>query len=142
MADSTTPFPDAAISALRAAGVSVAYLFGSRARGQARPDSDADLAVLLRNPKAELPLLAEAELATRLADVLQVDAVDVTLVERAPLEVRARVVREGRVVLEDDAVRRVRFEVDTQSRWFDVAPSHAEQTAAFLRRIAAHGLHG
>lgn len=142
MADAPTHFPDEAISVLRAAGVSVAYLFGSRSRGQSRPDSDADLAVLLRDPEAELPFLAEAGLAARLAGVLDVDAVDITVVDKAPLEVRARVVREGQVVLDDDAVRRVRFEVDSQSRWFDVAPAHAEQTATFLRRIATQGLHG
>ncbi len=130
-----------AVVALEAAGVAVAYVFGSRARGTARPDSDLDLAVLLTGPA--MPDLLEQELlAVRLADVLDVPSVDLLLLDQAPLELRARVVREGRLLHSADEPRRVRFEVDTQSRWFDVAPAHADQTRSYLRHLASAGLHG
>ena len=45
---------------MRGAGVKVAYLFGSRAAGSERPDSDADVAVLL---DGELGLLDRERLA-------------------------------------------------------------------------------
>ena len=134
--------PDGAVAALREAGVVVAYLFGSRAAGRHRPDSDADVAVVLTDPSVDLPLVVEAQLAERLAQALGVARVDLTVAARAPLELRSRVVREGRVLFSDDEAARVRFEVDTQSRWFDVEPAYAEQTAAFLRRVAAEGLGG
>lgn len=137
-----TMLPADTAAALCAAGVSVAYLFGSRARGEARQDSDADVAVLLRDPAATVSVLDEAALAATFADALGVETVDLTLVDQAPLELRARVVREGRLLLGRDEPRRVRFEVDTQSRWFDVSPAHAAQTAAFLRRVAAEGVRG
>lgn len=127
---------------LAEAGVAAAYLFGSRATGRPRPDSDTDVAVLLR-PGQPTPTLLEREaLAVALAAVLGAGEVDLVVLDGAPLELRARVVRTGRLLAAPDPVARVRFEVDTQSRWFDVEPAHREQTAAFLRRVAQHGLAG
>lgn len=129
-------------AALRDAGVATAYLHGSRVCGTARPDSDADVAVLLRVGVEPLALLRREDLAARLAPEFDGADVDLTVLDEAPLELRARVVREGTVVFRDDEPRRVAFEVDTQSRWFDVEPMHALQTRRYLARVAAEGLDG
>ena len=104
---------DAAQTALRDAGVAAAYLYGSRARGTARPDSDADVAVLLRPGAARLSLLQREDLAARLAPEFDRADVDLTVLNEAPLELRAGVVREGVVLFRHDEPRRVAFEVDT-----------------------------
>jgi predicted nucleotidyltransferase len=54
---------------LRAKGISALWVFGSVARGDARPDSDIDLAVDL-TPGAEPSLLALGALREDLADAL------------------------------------------------------------------------
>ena len=56
-------------SRLRARGIAALYVFGSVARGDARPDSDVDLAIDVR-PRAELSLLDLAHLAAELEEAL------------------------------------------------------------------------
>ncbi|MGH4001586.1 MAG: nucleotidyltransferase domain-containing protein, partial [Pseudonocardiaceae bacterium] len=67
-------------------------MFGSRATRQHRPTSDADIAIM---PGRPLDLLTEACLADRLAQALQVPAVDLVDLRRAPLRLRGRVLAEG-----------------------------------------------
>jgi predicted nucleotidyltransferase len=87
--------------------VLVVWLFGSAARGQQRPGSDTDLAVLAD------PRLSSAqrwELRLGLLDRLGAEGVpapDVVMVEEAPLRLQARVSEEGRVLLSRDEPARV-----------------------------------
>jgi len=104
------------VGILREAGVVVAYLFGSRARGDEREGSDADVAVL---PGGHLGLLDRERLAMRLAAALEVPEVDVLVLEEAPLELRGRVVQEGKLIFSDDEPRRIEFEVRTRNEYFD-----------------------
>jgi uncharacterized protein len=84
-------------------GVAVAYLFGSRAEGSARPDSDHDVAVLFTDPEpafdatVRLGAALEAELGT---------PVDVVDLDRAELELRGRVAEQGRLLYSADEPRR------------------------------------
>ena len=83
-----------------AADVVAAWLFGSFARGDARADSDVDVAVLFRRTPAatlDAPPL-------RLADL------------------RARVLRDGVLLVDRDPSLRIRFEVRTRNEWFDLQP--------------------
>lgn len=121
------------------AGVRFAYLFGSRATGRHRPDSDADIAIM---PGAPLGLLAEAGLADRLAQALEVPAVDLVDLRRAPLVLRGRVLQEGRLLYSADEPGRVAFEVRTRSEYFDFLPTQRALRDQFLRRVAARGLDG
>lgn len=121
------------------AQVSLAYLFGSRATGVHRADSDADVAVRFREP---IGLLAESALADRLAGVLDVPAVDLVDLDRAPLRLRGRVLQEGVLLFSDDEPARVAFEVRTRGQWFDFRPMLDEHRDRFLARVAAGGLDG
>jgi predicted nucleotidyltransferase len=78
---------------LAAHGVAVAYLFGSRAAGTARPDSDHDVAVLFASGEPRLD--ATVRLGADLAAVLGT-AVDVVDLDRAGLELRGTVAESGR----------------------------------------------
>lgn len=118
---------------LAEAGVSVAWLFGSRARGQARPDSDADVAVLTDRP---LGLLDRGLLADRLAETLGVTDVDLVVLDEASLELRGHVVQEGTLLYSHDEPRRVAFETRTRSEWFDYRPTLEWHTRRWLRQLA------
>lgn len=121
---------------LREHGVVVAYLFGSRADGTAHDGSDHDVAVLFDR---EATLGEVGALQAALVGVLGTP-VDVIELDRASLELRARVVQRGRLLLSVDEPRRVAFETATRSRWFDYRPVMGELTRAYLRRVAERGL--
>ncbi len=131
--------PSAVDRVLAAAGVRFAYLLGSRATRQHRPTSDADIAIM---PGQPLDLLAEASRADRLAQALQVPTVDLVDLQRAPLQLRGRVLTEGRLLYSADEPGRVAFEVRTRSEYFDFLPTYRAHRDRFLRRVAAEGLDG
>ena len=97
------------------------YLYGSRARGTARPDSDVDLALLLRRPPAptlggvsrNLEPLLERELRLR---------VEAIILNAAPPDLAHRVLRDGIVVLDRDRPARLRFEVQSRNEYFGLEP--------------------
>ena len=102
-------------------GALAVYLFGSVARGEARPDSDVDVGVLYAvAPPATLtaPQFAlEAELERILGRPVQVVALN-----RASADLVHRVLRDGRLGLDLDAAARIRFEVQRRNEYFDLAP--------------------
>ncbi|CAN5230222.1 hypothetical protein BH23ACT9_BH23ACT9_12440 [soil metagenome] len=124
--------------AFQDAGVSVAWLFGSRAQGTHRSGSDVDIAVHSMTGRPPLGLLALSRLA-RLLDPLLPGPADLVAFERASLEVRARIVMTGQVLCSDDESLRVRVTVNTQSRWEDVRPALAEMDRAYLKAVASRG---
>jgi uncharacterized protein len=121
---------------LDAHGVAVAYLFGSRAEGRERPDSDHDVAVLFAG---EPSFDATARLAAELAPVLGTP-VDVVDLEAATLELRGLVADRGRLLRSVDEPRRVRFEVDARMRWIEFRPTLEAASRGFLERVAREGL--
>lgn len=129
----------AAHAALEEAGARFAYLFGSRATGEKRRGSDADVAVM---PAGELSLLELGRLADKLAGALGVPDVDLVLLDRASLELRGRVVQAGHLIFSVDEPRRVAFEVRTRSEYFDYLPTLQAHTRRYLRQVAERGLAG
>jgi len=89
--------------------VAAAWLYGSRARGDARRDSDVDLAVLfathLRTDRGRVRQQIEREAARHLEEG-ELSVVDL---ERAPLLLRHRVLRDGVLLAEPDPGARSRF---------------------------------
>jgi uncharacterized protein len=48
--------------------------------------------------------------------------VQVVILNRAPVDLRARVLRDGEIVFEPDRAGRIRFEVQTRNEAFDLEP--------------------
>jgi predicted nucleotidyltransferase len=81
-------------------GISALLVFGSRARGTERPDSDLDIAVLPSvgdDPKARRDL--QIRLAVELADLSPEGRVDVVLLDEASDLIRQRVLETGRLLI-------------------------------------------
>jgi hypothetical protein len=105
------------------------YLFGSVARGTAGPGSDVDVAVLFaRNPPALLAgprFTLEGDLERALGR-----SVDLVVLNDAPVDLRTRVLRDGRLLIDRDRSARIAFEVRTRNEAFDLQPILAEYRAA------------
>ena len=102
-------------------GLAAAYLFGSFARGEARPDSDVDVGLLYSKPPPSTlegqPYLAGAELESLLGR-----RVDLVVLNAAPVDLVHRVLRDGILLLEPDRSARIAFEVRARNQYFDLLP--------------------
>jgi predicted nucleotidyltransferase len=104
-----------------AADVAAVYVFGSVARGTAGSDSDVDVGVLYTVPPPPTllgqPYGVEADLSARLGR-----AVEVVVLNGAPVDLVHRVLRDGVLVLDRDPSFRIAFEVRARNEYFDLLP--------------------
>lgn len=118
-----TPIADALhdFFAAHGDGLVAAYLFGSVARGTASPASDVDIAILVdKDPPRTfeaLPLGLEGDLERVLGRRTQV-----VVLNRAPVDLVHRVLRDGQLLCERDRSARIRFEVRARAEYFDLLP--------------------
>ena len=98
-----------------------AYLYGSLARGQEHRESDVDIAVLYATePPSTLDGLGVA-LSTALERHLG-RPVDLVVLNRAPVDLIHRVLRDGILLHDRHPAARIRFEVKTRNAYFDLLP--------------------
>ena len=103
------------------AEVLAVYLYGSRARGTASPESDVDLGVLLRSaPPPSLHSVAR-DLEGALERAVKIP-VEVVVLNAAPADLVHRVLRDGVLLLDRNRSARIRFEVQSRNEYFDLAP--------------------
>ena len=113
-----------------------AYLFGSHARGQARPRSDVDVAVYVDEGRARDGVWGyRAQLATELMGALRTNDVDVVVLNRAPILLYHRVLRDGVRLFSRDLRATTTRAGQALSRYFDFLPQLDKMDAA--RRYAA-----
>lgn len=116
---------------LRAApSVLVAYLFGSRAIGRHRPESDVDVAVLL-DPSSADPERLRADLQRAVAPL----RLDLVVLDAAPVALAYRVLRDGRLLVCRDDAARTSFWARTMDRYLDMAPVRRIQAEGTRRRL-------
>lgn len=113
-------------------GVVAVYLFGSTARGTARSGSDVDVAVLFERTPPHRLSGPRFDLAGDLERALG-RAVDLIVLNDAPVDLRARVLREGRLLLDRAPAARIAFEVRTRNEAFDLEPVLARYRAPRAR---------
>ena len=115
----------------REQGVAAVYLFGSVARGESRPGSDLDVAVLFepapeRGTFESLRLDLRAELESDLRQ-----EIDFVVLNHAPPDLSHRVLRDAELVIEPDPSARVRFEVRARNEYWDLKPYLDEYRRCF-----------
>ena len=109
-----------AVVALRRAGAAFALVFGSRARGDQRDDSDLDVgAWWAQDPPAAW-------------DVPVPDGVDLVVLNTAPLELAGRIALEWTVMFDDDPPARVRWVADTRKIWLFERPRFERAHREFI----------
>ena len=100
--------------------VAAVYLFGSTARDAARPGSDVDVAVLFDAPPPPTlsgpRLVIEGDLERALGA-----PVDLVVLNDAPVDLRARVLRDGALLIDRNRSARIAFEVRTRNEAFDLS---------------------
>lgn len=124
-----------ATPAFRGTPVRFAYLFGSQARGDARPRSDVDVAVHLGGVPANLDL--RLDLTRRLTRWSGVEA-EIVVLDEAPLRLVERVLREGRLIHSADEPARVAYESMMRRVCADFAV-HADRLDRALILATAEG---
>ncbi len=114
--------------------VRLAYVFGSTAQDQARPDSDLDVAVLFHGDPAPTDL---DRLAFELAQAAG-RPVDLIVLGRASPLLSHEVVSRGRLVVCRSDEERADFEARTMVRYLDTAHLRRIQHAYLRERAEAH----
>jgi uncharacterized protein len=118
-------------------GVVAASLFGSQAAGKAGPLSDVDLAVWLD------PGLSDAErfrlrleLIGHAASALGTNEVDLVVLNDAPPLLKHRALRSRVLLLDRDAILRLRLESRAVTEYLDTKPLRDRLARAMRRRLA------
>ena len=122
----TVHISSAAQQQLKSLGVEAFYLFGSRALGVETPRSDFDFGVLMKTTGHK----RGGEIYDALYDILsplcertlQNDVIDIVFLRDAPLELRAHIVRKGKVIFDESPLSRVNFEDKTIMEYCDYKP--------------------
>lgn len=115
--------------------VQAAYVFGSYGRGQAGPLSDVDIAVWLVNDIPEENYLDERlRLMGDLSEILNFDAVDVVILNQAPLALAYRVIRDGALLYCRNRDALTLFVAQTIMMYLDFEPILIRHQRAILDR--------
>lgn len=118
-------------------GVAYALLFGSGARGRARLDSDADIAIELTTG-APRDVHALGRLAARLEAVAG-RRIDLVLLDEAPAPLTYRIFRDGRLLVERDHRALVARKARALLDYLDFKPVEEQCAAGVLRAAAVRG---
>ncbi len=129
-------------------GVAVLAVFGSRARGTHRPDSDLDVAVLpvdgecVAESDTEMRRSLQSRLAVALAHLAPQGRVDVVFLDQAPDVLRQRIMEHGRLILCRDPQAWRQLRVRTMREYGDREWVRRRMRAAQRRRLLGGQHHG
>ena len=117
--------------------IEIVYLFGSQTEGKTKPDSDIDLAVLFKKDLSEkdrskllIEMIADLE---SIMTVIKVDLIDLA---KANLPLQHSAIFQRYEILNKNNKRRVLFEAEVFSRYFDYSYFINQNTSIGLPSIS------
>lgn len=138
--ESDFPLSEAERKQLERLNVAALVLFGSRAQGLGKAESDYDIGVLLREPADLTQPERRREIYDALYDLLSsrvhtLTNIDIVFLEAAPAELQAHVVRYGKVMFESDPDAFANFKERAMLAYADFAPIRDTFHRSILERI-------
>jgi len=128
--------PEGVVDVFRRYNVILAYLFGSRARGDAREDSDYDIAVLTSGDASIVDVI---RLAVEIAEALEAppDKIDVVVLNKADKIVKARILKEGKLIytINPNLVR------EWEKRSYMEILDNTDLDAVYMKRVLERAQH-
>ncbi|MBU0573806.1 MAG: nucleotidyltransferase domain-containing protein [Candidatus Margulisiibacteriota bacterium] len=119
------------------ADVITAYLYGSRAEGAARENSDIDIAILLDEKQTpQTPYGRDVNLARQLEKIFFPLKVDIRILNHASPFFRFQVIKKGKVIHSKDENQRADFEGTTRNKYFDLKPLYKLLFADMDQRLS------
>jgi predicted nucleotidyltransferase len=116
--------------------IEIAYLFGSRARGNYSPISDYDFAVQLKNnvkPRNYIDI--KLILIKELCRALKTDRVDVVILNEAPLLLKHRIIKDKRLLFCRSQLKRIRLESQILINYLDFKEYEVAFSKGVFKRI-------
>jgi predicted nucleotidyltransferase len=108
-----------------------AYLFGGLTKGKALPMSDVDIAVFLSGDDDCLD--EKIEILRKLTDILKTDEIDLVVLNKASLPLTARIIKNKKILADNDKFLRHRFESLILRKYFDFS---IKERSIFKRRYS------
>lgn len=118
--------------------ISMAYLYGSYAKGNPRSHSDIDVAVYFDQitDDTQYPYGYRADLISSLIKLLGTNKIDLIIINDAPIYLRYQVIRYGTLIFTRSEAKRIEFHTDTIRKYLDVKYLLNIQRQFMSRRLA------
>ncbi len=104
----------------RQLGISIVYLFGSKVTGRANRLSDVDIGVVLKS----LPMSADTRVLYNVlyqlfSELYPKSKIDIVFLQKAPLSFQYAVIKEGKVLYEENPKMTVDYEYKVVNQYLD-----------------------
>ena len=120
--------------------VQALYFFGSLARGELKPLSDLDLALLLDRDLTKDEIFARhLDVIGLVSDVLGTDEFDLLILNRAPLRMAYHVLKEGRLMFFKERRQLADFRERVIKLYLDFARCRKQFDRAFMQGVGLGG---
>lgn len=128
---------------LKDLGVASVYLFGSRAQGTSNPLSDYDFAILMNKPGDEPSASLLSPLYHALYRLFSPlcprqypnDIIDIVFLRRLPLELQMHIMKNGKIIFDDNPSLRANEEARIMLKRADFEPLRQMMREALLARL-------